>query len=205
MSDRDLFVVSAPSGTGKTTLIRELLARVPDLKFSVSFTTRPMRQGERDGVDYHFVDEARFDAMVAAGAMLEWARVHGQRYGTGARQVDEVLAAGSDILLDVDTQGARSVRALRPDSVFIFIMPPDYRTLEERLRGRGGATPDERARRIGNAREEMERYVEYDYVVINDSLPAALGSLEGIVLSRRRRRPRMEADCRKVMETFRSH
>jgi len=198
-------VVSAPSGTGKTTLIRALLVKVPDLKFSVSFTTRPMRQGERDGIDYHFVDDARFDAMVAAGEMLEWAQVHGRRYGTGARQVDEVLLGGNDILLDVDTQGGRSVRSLRPDSVFVFIMPPDYRTLEQRLRGRGGAAPEEVARRIGNARQEMERYVEYDYVVINDTLPEALGALEAIVLSRRRRRQRMEADCRRVMETFRPH
>ena len=198
-------MVSAPSGTGKTTLIRSLLVKIPDLKFSVSFTTRPMRQGERDGIDYHFVNDAEFDAMVARNEMLEWAQVHGQRYGTRARQVEEVLAGGHDILLDVDTQGARSVRSLRPESVFIFIMPPDYRTLEERLRGRGGAPPEEVRRRIGNAREEMERYVEYDYVVINDSLPEALGSLEAIVLSRRRRRPRMEAHCRKVMETFRSH
>lgn len=200
-----MFVVSAPSGTGKTTLIRELLVRLPDLKFSVSFTTRPMRQGEREGIDYHFVSAAEFDGMVARHEMLEWAHVHGQRYGTGARQVEEVLAGGHDILLDVDTQGARSVRSVRPEAVFIFIMPPDYRTLEERLRGRGGAPAEEVRRRIGNAREEMERYVEYDYVIINDSLPEALGSLEAIVLSRRRRRPRMEAHCRKVMETFRSH
>jgi guanylate kinase len=151
------------------------------------------------------VDDVRFDAMVAAGEMLEWALVHGRRYGTSARQVQEIMAGGNDVLLDVDTQGARSVRALRPDSVFIFIMPPDYRTLEERLRGRGGASPEEVQRRIGNARQEMERYVEYDYVVINDALPEALGSLEAIVLGRRRRRPRMEAHCRKVMETFRSH
>jgi len=205
LSEQELFVVSAPSGTGKTTLIRELLVRIPGLKFSVSFTTRPIRQGERDGIDYHFVDEAQFDAMVASNELLEWARVHGQRYGTGVRQVEETLAEGSDLLLDVDTQGARSVRSLRPESVFIFIMPPDFRTLEERLLGRGGASPEEVRRRIGNAREEMERYVEYDYVVINDSLPEALGSLEAIVLSRRRRRPRMEAHCRKVMETFRSH
>ncbi len=198
-------MVSAPSGTGKTTLIKELLVRIPSLTFSVSFTTRPIRQGERDGIDYHFVGEAQFDAMVASNQMLEWARVHGQRYGTGGRQVKEILAGGSDVLLDVDSQGARSVRALRPESVSIFIMPPDYRTLEERLRGRGGAAPEEVRRRIGNARQEMERYVEYDYVVINDSLPEALGSLEAIVLSRRRRRPRMEAHCRKVMETFRFH
>lgn len=202
MSEPDLFVISAPSGAGKTTLIRNLLARVKGLEFSVSYTTRPSRQGEREGKDYHYVAEDRFEAMIRGGELLEWATVHGRRYGTGARLVEEALARGNDVVLDVDSQGARSVRALRPGAVLIFIMPPDRAALESRLKGRGGA-PDEMARRIGAARAEMERHLEYDYVIVNEAVEGALRDLEGIVMAQRRRRARMEPECVRILETFR--
>ncbi len=203
MSDADLFVVSAPSGAGKTTLIRRLLERVDGMEFSVSYTTRPPREGEREGGDYHFITDDRFDAMLREGGLLEWATVHGRRYGTGGRRVDEALARGRDVLLDVDSQGARSVRRLRPEAVLIFIMPPDCPALEARLRGRGGE-PGEIARRIGAARAEMERHVDYDYVIVNRTLDEALRDLVGIVLARRRRRARMEPECLRILATFRS-
>lgn len=203
MSDPDLFVISAPSGTGKTTLIRRLLQRVADLDFSVSFTTRSQRETEADGVDYHFVDEARFEDMLESGELLEWAVVHGKRYGTSARLVDESLAQGHDVLLDVDTQGAASVKQRRDEAVMVFIMPPDYGALKARLRSRGLQTEDDMARRLRNAKEEVERYVQYEYVVVNENLDEALTKVEGIVLCHRSRRRRMESDCRRIIESFR--
>ena len=203
MSDRDLFVVSAPSGTGKTTLIREVLARVVDIDFSVSYTTRRARDNEQDGVDYHFVEDAEFDRMLESDELLEWAEVHGRRYGTCGRSVDESLSKGRDVLLDIDTQGADSVRHRRPEAVTIFIMPPDFETLDRRLRGRGQEVEKEIQRRIGNARREVERYVDYDYVVINDSLEEARDALQGILLARKSLCRRLEPECRRIVETFR--
>ena len=202
MSNGDLFVISAPSGTGKTTLIRKLLSNVAGIEFSVSFTTRRMREGEREGVDYHFVDDDMFSRMVDAGEFLEWAQVHGRRYGTSARLVDASLQRGHDVLLDIDTQGAASVRALRKDAVLIFILPPDRATLEARLAGRGLESAGEVGRRLGNAREEMEKYVNYDHLVINDDLEAALRELEGIVLSCRSRGARRRESCRSILASF---
>jgi guanylate kinase len=202
MMGNDLFVVTAPSGTGKTTLIRRLLADLPGIDFSVSYTTRPMRPGETEGVDYHFVERAVFDRMVARGEFLEWAEVHGQRYGTSAVLVDASLAKGRDVLLDVDSQGASSVRRLRRDAVLIFILPPDFRTLSARLRGRGVETPAEIERRIGNARAEAQKYVEFDYAVVNDDLEEALARLEGIVLAHRSRMSRQMEVCRRIAAGF---
>ncbi len=202
MSSGDLIVITAPSGTGKTTLIRRLLAGVDGIDFSVSVTTRPKREGEVEGRDYHFVSSDRFDRMVAAGELLEWAEVHGRKYGTGARQVDESLAAGRDVLLDVDTQGAESIRRLRPGAVLVFIMPPDFETLAGRLKGRGLEPDEEVDRRIGAASSEVGKYVQYDYVVINDTIERALRALEGIVLARRSLRARQEEACRRIVATF---
>lgn len=202
MSSGDLFVVSAPSGTGKTTLIRKLLSKVAEIDFSVSFTTRQMRTGEREGVDYHFVDDDRFSLMVESGEFLEWAHVHGRRYGTSATLVDASQERGHDVLLDIDTHGAASVRALRGEAVLIFILPPDRSTLEARLAGRGLESAAEVARRLGNAREELEKYVNYDHLVINDDLEAALRELEGIVLSYRSRGARRRETCRSILASF---
>ena len=202
MSNGDLFVVSAPSGTGKTTLIRKLCEGIAEIDFSVSFTTRERRKGEREGVDYHFVVDDRFSRMVDAGEFLEWARVHDRRYGTSAALVDASLARGHDVLLDIDTQGAASVRALRGDAVLIFILPPDRSALAARLEGRGLESATEVARRLGNAREELEKYVNYDHLVINDNLEAALRELEAIVLSYRSRVARRRETCRSILESF---
>lgn len=199
-----MFVISAPSGTGKTTLIRRLLEQVPGIDFSVSFTTRPRRHDERDGVDYRFVDAGRFDRMIQGGDLLEWARVHGQRYGTSARAVERSLANGRDVLLDIDSQGAASIRRVRPEAVLIFILPPDFETLKARLHTRGLESDEEMQRRIRGARQESERYVDYDYVVINDSFETAARDLEAIVLAHRSRRQRQEETCRRILESFRT-
>jgi guanylate kinase len=132
-----LFVISAPSGTGKSTLARKVLESTPELEFSVSYTTRPRREAEVDGREYHFVDRARFDAMIGAGEFLEWAEVFGQRYGTGREPTRGALSEGRDLLLDIDVQGARQVRRSGQAAVFVFVMPPDFATLEARLRARG--------------------------------------------------------------------
>jgi guanylate kinase len=204
LSNRDIFVVTAPSGTGKTTLIRRLLEDLPDVDFSVSYTTRPMRAGEKEGVDYHFIGLEEFERMVADGEFLEWAEVHGQRYGTSARLVDASLARGRDVLLDVDTQGAASVRRLRGESVLIFILPPDFETLKKRLTGRGLEPLLDIERRVRNARAEVERCSKFDYVVINESLDEALLRLEAILLAHRSRTDRQAEACSRILASFRA-
>jgi len=178
------------------------MENIPELDFSVSFTTRPRRPGERDGADYYYIDRDRFDGMVAAGEFLEWAQVYSERYGTSGKLVDRSLARGHDVLLDIDTQGAASVRRLRPDAVLIFILPPGYEALKQRLSGRGLDPPEVVAGRLEAARKEIERFVEYDYVVINDSLEQALRNLEGIVLAHRSRRHRLDEVCRGIAASF---
>lgn len=204
MNERDLFVVTAPSGTGKTTLIRRLLAEIEGIDFSVSYTTRPIREGEREGVDYHFVDRATFDRMIVEGGFLEWAEVHGKRYGTSAKLVDESLARGRDVLLDVDTQGAASVRRLRSNAVLVFILPPDFETLRKRLKQRGLEDEAEMERRIRNARAEVEQQGNFDYVVVNDSLEDAVARLEAIVLAHRSRTARQREASQKILASFRN-
>ena len=204
MSEPELFVVSGPSGAGKSTLVRRLLATVPDLDFSVSCTTRPARAGERNGVDYHFVDETEFDRRERAGEFLEWARVHGRRYGTSAREVDRSLAAGHDILLDVDTQGARSVRSRRPEAVLVFILPPGREALVSRLRGRGMEDEEEMQRRLRNALGEIRQGDLYDYLIVNDDEERALAALQSIVIAHRVRQRRQGAAWRRILKTFES-
>ncbi|MBW7930317.1 MAG: guanylate kinase [Gammaproteobacteria bacterium] len=176
-----LFVLSAPSGAGKTTLTRALLAADPALRFSISFTTRQPRGSERDGHDYFFVDPARFAAMIAAGELLEHAAVFGQHYGTGRAQIEAHTRAGHNVLLDIDWQGARQVRQRMPASVLVFIMPPSLDELERRLRSRGTDTEEVIRRRLAEARAEMEHWPEFDYLVINDRWEEALAALRGIL------------------------
>lgn len=182
-----LFIVAAPSGAGKTTLVGELLARDPALKLSVSFTTRAPRPGERDGVDYHFVSRDRFGALREAGEFLEWAEVHGNLYATSRVWLESEMAAGRDIVLEIDWQGARQVRLAFREAVGIFILPPSIEELESRLLGRGQDTADVIARRLANAREEMHHVDEFDYVIINKELRYAAGELELLVKAARLR------------------
>lgn len=183
-SPGQLFVLSAPSGAGKTTLTRGLLAADPGLRFSVSFTTRKPRGAERDGQDYFFVDHARFEAMIGAGELLEYASVFGNYYGTGRAQIEAHTAAGRNVLLDIDWQGARQVRQRMPQSVLIFIMPPSLAELERRLRGRATDSDAVIARRLAEAQSEMSHWPEFDYVVINEDRDRALATLQAILAGR---------------------
>jgi len=175
-----LFVVSAPSGAGKTTLCKEIVDFFPGLRQSVSFTTRSARVGEVPGIDYHFVDESRFQAMIAAGEFAEWARVHDNFYGTALKTLQEARLAGEDVLLDIDCQGARQLKESVGQAVFIFILPPDMAELEKRLRGRNTDSEAVIRRRLENARDEIEQSSWYDYRVINDNIEAALARLKDI-------------------------
>ena len=184
MNSGNLYVVSAPSGGGKTSLTRALLPKLAETgissAISVSYTTRTPRPGEQDGVHYHFVSDAVFEQMIAAGDFLEHAHVFDRRYGTGRTRTEELLAAGTDVILDIDWQGARQVRALAPSAVGIFILPPSREELERRLRGRGQDSDEVIARRMAQAREEMAHYLEYDYVLINEDFDRALAELMAV-------------------------
>jgi len=186
-----LFVVSAPSGAGKTTLCREIRLRVPDLAYSVSVTTRPPRPGEIDDVDFRFTDEAEFRAMLARGELAEWATVHGNLYGTRARVLEDALAAGRDVLLDIDTQGAAQLRARYPDAVLVFILAPSIKDLETRLRERRSDAESEIERRLARAREEIALWRRYDYLIVNRDVKEALDQLESIVHAERCRVARL--------------
>ncbi|HEX4510669.1 MAG TPA: guanylate kinase [Burkholderiaceae bacterium] len=176
-----LFVVAAPSGAGKSTLVKALLASEPRLAVSTSHTTRPPRGQEVDGREYHFVGLADFERMIAEGAFLEHAMVHGNRYGTSRRAVEELLAQGKDMLLEIDWQGALQIRALYPRSRLVFILPPSWEALETRLRGRGEDQAEVIERRLANAREEVAQAPAFDFVIINGCLAAALSDLRDVV------------------------
>ena len=197
-----LFVLSAPSGTGKSSLARELLAGDPRLAFSVSYTTRGMREGERDGREYHFVDDAAFDSMVERGDLLEWAHVFGKRYGTGRAVTEARLGEGCDLLLDIDVQGARQVRRSGAQAVFVFVLPPDFASLENRLRSRGTEGEADVERRLAQARGEAEEFPGYDYLVVNDDLDRACDDLRAVVRAERLRTARRDGDARRIVATF---
>ncbi|MDO4429543.1 MAG: guanylate kinase [Atopobiaceae bacterium] len=176
-----IFVVSGPSGVGKGTLVALLRERSSCLGLTVSATTREPRPGERDGVSYHFMDDAEFDRRVAAGEFLEWAWVHGHRYGTLRSEVERVLAAGSSVVLEIDVQGGLSVRASMPDAVLVFVEPPSVEELERRLRARGTEDESQIETRLRNARSEMDRAPEYDVRIVNDDLDRACSELEEVI------------------------
>jgi guanylate kinase len=176
-----LFILSAPSGAGKSTLGRLLRQRLPELTYSVSTTTRPPRPGEREGRDYFFVDPERFRQGIAAGEWAEWAEVHGNYYGTSRVFIDGAMAAGRDVLLDIDVQGAAQILERYPEAVTIFIMPPSMEVLRQRLEGRGTEAEAVIARRLADAREEMACRDRYRHVVVNDRLEEALEALLGIL------------------------
>jgi guanylate kinase len=198
-----LFIVSAPSGAGKTTLVERLVEQMPQLKMSRSFTSRPARPGETDGVDYNFVSRDRFEGMIAAGDFLEWADVFGNLYGTCASDTEKLLADGSDVVLVIDVQGARQVRVRRPGAATIFVMPPSFAILEQRLRGRSKDSEAAVLRRLQVARDEVASFSEYDYIVINDELSTAVDRLRGIVLADRCRLGCMQTRAEEIVSTFR--
>lgn len=186
-----LFVLSAPSGAGKTSIFRELLALQPDLCESISYTTRPMRAGERDGVDYRFVSRDRFDRMVAEGAFAEWAEVHGNCYGTAKATLAQASAHGRDVLLDIDVQGASQLRDSGLEGVFIFILPPGMAELRQRLSGRNTDSAEVIEQRLANAISEIREAARFDYIVVNDNLAEAIATVQAIVLAERVRRERV--------------
>jgi len=198
-----LFVVSAPSGTGKTTVVERLVHVIPGLALSRSYTSRPVRAGEADGVDYNFVHRSRFEEMVAADAFLEWADVFGNLYGTCVADTEAHLAAGRDLVLVIDVQGARQVRQRRAGTVGVFVMPPSFQILEERLRGRSKDTEEAMQRRLETARAEVAAFTEYDYVVVNDELDACVDRLRAIVLAERLRLPAARGEIDRIVSTFR--
>jgi guanylate kinase len=197
-----LFVVSAPSGTGKTTVVERLVQRVNGLTQSRSYTSRPARVGESNGVQYNFVTRDAFEAMVARGEFLEWADVFGNLYGTRRADTEAVLAAGNDLVLVIDVQGARQVRASVRGTVAIFVMPPSFADLERRLRGRNGDPDPAITRRLDTARAEVSAVSEYDYVVVNDDLQRCVAEIEAIVTAERARRERRGAQIEPILRTF---
>jgi guanylate kinase len=180
-----LFVITAPSGAGKTSLVNALLKETPGLKLSVSYTTRPPRPGEQNGREYHFVDDATFLDMHARGDFLESAEVHGYRYGTSKRVITEALVQGQDLVLEIDWQGARQVRALYPDCVGIFILPPSVEELERRMRTRGQDSESVISRRVQNAREELTHAGEFKYAIINKDFDTARQELAQVIRKER--------------------
>ncbi len=180
-----LFIVCAASGTGKTSLVKELLKADPGIKLSVSYTTRQPRPGEVDGREYHFVSTQKFEQMLERGEFLESAQVHGNYYGTSQRWIAAQRATGSDILLEIDWQGAAQLRKLIPDSIGVFILPPSFEALTARLNKRAQDPPEVIARRLAAARAEISHFTEFDYVIINDKFDAAVRDLTSIVRARR--------------------
>lgn len=202
----DLFILSAPSGAGKTTLLQRIFANglaAAGVAFSVSHTTRAPRSGERDGVDYHFVDEAAFRDMVGQDRFLEWAQVHCHYYGTCRAEVLPRLAEGTDVMLDIDVQGAEQVLERHPEAYSIFIMPPSFEALRQRLQERRLDDPEEIARRLAVSLWEIARYDRYQYVIINDDAERAAERLAAIVLDKRHRLKRMQERVSQVLEDFR--
>jgi guanylate kinase len=197
-----VFVLSAPSGTGKSTLARQLVKQVADLTFSVSFTTRKPRPGEVDGKDYFFVDDATFDAMVAEDGFVEWVRVYERRYGTGKAWIQERLESGMDILLDIESQGARMVHKTIPDAVTVFLLPPSSAELSARLRGRGDESEEQVRIRLDYARHELAQFEGYDYLVLNDTVEQAYRRLESIIVATRCRRERMGSTAQRILDSF---
>lgn len=201
---RGMFVVvSSPSGGGKGTLIKRARRMVPDLGYSVSYTTRSPRPGEQNGRDYQFVATDEFAEMRTRGEFLEWAVVHGNYYGTSRTAVEQETARGRDIILEIDTQGAASVREGMNDVVSVFILPPSFDILRARLTARKSESADEIALRLANARREVERYREFDYVIINDDAERAARQLASIVRAERARRARQEPVITDALESFR--
>jgi guanylate kinase len=199
----NLFVVVAPSGAGKTSLVASLLERERNVRLSISYTTRPPRPGEEDGREYHFVDKARFESMIAAEDFLEHANVYGNYYGTSRAWIQQELAGDHDVLLEIDWQGARQVRRLFPAMVGIFILPPSLAELRRRLQGRGKDSPETIERRMASAREEISHVLEFEYIIVNDRFEDALSELACVMRASRISRAQQAARLAKLIDEFR--
>ena len=198
-----LLVVSAPSATGKTTVVEQLVQVLPGLRMSRSYTSRPARPGEEDGLDYNFITREAFEAMIARDEFLEWADVFGNYYGTGKAETEARLAAGEDLVLVIDVQGAKQVRERVPETVAVFMLPPSFEVLEQRLRKRSKDPEAEMLQRLTTARREVDAVSSYDYVVVNDLLERCVGELAGIVVAERAKLARRRAAITPIVETFR--
>ena len=197
-----LFVVSAPSGTGKTTVVERLVQTFPDLGMSRSYTSRPMRAGEKDGVDYNFITRERFEAMIEENAFLEWADVFGNLYGTSKADSERELDAGRDLILVIDVQGARQVRSHGAHAIGVFVLPPSFEALERRLRGRSKDSEEAIKKRLATARREVRAVAEYEYVIVNDELDACVDRLRSIVLAERARPRVMAPTVARIVGSF---
>ncbi|HMC78523.1 MAG TPA: guanylate kinase [Vicinamibacterales bacterium] len=197
-----LFVVSAPSGTGKTTVVERLVQIFPDLGLSRSYTCRSKRDGEKDGLDYNFITRERFEAMIADDAFLEWADVFGNLYGTGKAETERELTGGRDLVLVIDVQGARQVRSHGANAIGIFVLPPSFEALERRLRGRSKDSEEAIRKRLATARREVRAVAEYEYVIVNDELDTCVDRLRSIVLAERARPRVMAPTVARIVASF---
>ncbi len=198
----NLIIISSPSGGGKGTLIMELMKRGVGIGYSISYTTRPERPGETDGKDYSFITADEFERRIAGGEFLEYAKVHGNYYGTSRARVEALISEGVDVILEIDVQGAADVLAKLPEAVSIFIMPPSFDALAQRLRSRNTEDPDQLALRLRNSFDEVKRYSEFEYVVINDNIADAVRRLESIIVGERQRRTRQTEAIQDILYSF---
>ena len=204
LSDRGiLFIVSGPSGAGKSTLVNRVIAEVPGLKYAVSYTTRPRRETEVEGRDYYFVTEGEFEGMRAQGELIEWAEVYGYLYGRSRRAIEADLQAGVDAMLSIDVQGAASLKRAMSDSLTIFVLPPSFEVLAERLCARGTDLSGTVEQRLEIAKQEVLRYNEFDYIIVNGDLEEAQETLRAVVIAERQKRGRMEREVGEIIGTFR--
>ena len=202
MSKGNLIVVSAPSGAGKSSLVKNVLARLDHLRYSISWTTRAPRGSEREDHDYHFASDGEFQRMQDQGGFLEYAEVHGHLYGTPMQALEEILATGDDVILDIDVQGATQIRKRLPSAVTVFVLPPTRRVLAARLESRNQDAPAEIERRLRNASSEVQQFETFNYVIINDDLGRASSALEAIIVAERHRATRVRDAALEIVSTF---
>lgn len=198
-----IFIISAPSGAGKTTLCKEVVRLLPNLRFSVSYTTRQPRDGEINGEDYNFIDEKRFREMIEDGEFVEWAEVHGNYYGTSRKVLNDIIESGFDVILDIDVQGAAQIKKNLEGGVYIFVLPPTMEELRRRLDMRGQNSPEEIQRRLGRSLDEIREYKNYDYVIVNDIFEEALTALKSIIIAEGKKVKRIDHSW--IERTFIEH